>query len=52
MRTEQEIRNRLLELENESLTTGPFKERENIAMKSAKQSLEWVLEYTDNLLTY
>jgi hypothetical protein len=52
MRTEQEIRKRLHDLENETLTSGPFTEFENIARKAAKQALEWVLEETENLLTY
>jgi hypothetical protein len=52
MRPEQEIRKRLSELESEALNNGPFRERENIAMKAAKQALEWVLEDTDKLLTY
>ena len=52
MRTEQEIRKRLNDLENETLTSGPFTEFENIARKAAKQALEWALEETENLLTY
>jgi hypothetical protein len=52
MRTEQEIRKRLRDLENETLNSGPFTERKIIARKAAKQALEWVLEETDSLLTY
>jgi uncharacterized protein YbcI len=52
MRTEQEIRNRLRNLENETLTNGPLKERETIARKATKQALEWVLKETEKLLTY
>jgi hypothetical protein len=52
MRTEQEIRKRLSDLENKPLTNGPFIEFENIARKAAEQALEWVLEETENLLTY
>jgi hypothetical protein len=52
MRTEQEIRKRLRDLENETLTDGPFTEFEIIARKAAKQALEWVLEETESLLTY
>jgi len=52
MRTEQEIRKRLNDLENGTLTVGPFTEFENIARKAAKQALEWVLEETESLLTY
>jgi hypothetical protein len=52
MRTAQEIRKRLNDLENETLTSGPFTEFENIARKAAKQAMEWVLEETDSILTY
>lgn len=52
MKTEQEIRKRLKELENDALNKGPFREYENIAMKATKQALEWVLEDTEKLLTY
>jgi len=52
MRTEQEIRNQLRELENKALNSGPYREQENIAMKAAKQALEWVLKETEKLLTF
>jgi uncharacterized protein YbcI len=52
MRKEQEIRNSLRKLENDALNNGPYREWENIAMKAAKQALEWVLEDTEKLLTY
>lgn len=52
MRTEEDIRKRLAHLQKERLNGGPFSELENIARKAAKQALEWVLEETDNLLTY
>jgi hypothetical protein len=52
MRTEQEIRQSLKELENEMLNGGPFTERKIIARKATKQALEWVLEETKSLLTY
>jgi hypothetical protein len=52
MRTEQEIRQRLTELEKEAINNGPYREWENVAMKAAKQALEWVLEDTEKLLTY
>jgi hypothetical protein len=52
MRTEQEIRKRLRDLDNETQTDGPFTEFKNIARKAAKQALEWVLEETESLLTY
>ena len=52
MRLEEEVRKRLDLLEKESKTERPFTEQKNIARKAAKQALEWVLEETDNLLTY
>lgn len=52
MRKEQVIREKLRQIENEGLNNGPFREWENIAMKAAKQALEWVLEDTEELLTY
>jgi hypothetical protein len=52
MRTEQEIRKHLKELESRALNNGPFREWENIAMKATKQTLEWVVEDTEKLLTY
>ena len=52
MRTEQEIRERLQRLEKERESEGPFTEYENIARKAAQQALKWILEETDNLLTY
>jgi hypothetical protein len=52
IRTEEEIRNRLGHLEKERESGGSFTEQKNIARKAAKQALEWILEETDNLLTY
>jgi hypothetical protein len=52
MRTKQEIRKRLRELENEALNSGPFREWEIIAMRAAKQASEWVLDDTEKLLAY
>jgi len=52
MRTEEEIRKRLEHMKKERETECPFTEKMNIARKAAKQALEWVLEETDNLLTY
>jgi hypothetical protein len=52
MRTDKEIRKRLEHLEEERATEGPFTEQKNIARKAAKQALKWVLEETDDLLTY
>jgi hypothetical protein len=52
VRIEEEIRKRLELMEKERETEGPFTEQQNIARKAAKQALLWVLEETDNLLTY
>ena len=52
MRTEKEIRERLESLKKERSTEGPYMEKDNIAWHATKQSLEWVLEETRNLLTY
>jgi hypothetical protein len=52
MRAEQEIKRRLRELDNKALNKGPFREWENIAIKAAKQALEWVLEDTEKMLTF
>jgi hypothetical protein len=52
MRTEQEIRKHLSDLESKALNNGPFREWENIAMKATKQALEWVVEDAEKLLTY
>lgn len=52
MRTEQEIRKRLRALENETMMSGPFVESKMVARKAAEQALAWVLEETEDLLTY
>jgi len=52
MRTEQEVRRRLRELEDGTLTKGPFTEFEKIARKASKEALEGVLEENNKLLTY
>jgi hypothetical protein len=52
MRTKEEIRKRLENLEKTSATKGPYTEQKSIAKKAAKQALEWVLEETNTLLTY
>jgi hypothetical protein len=51
MRTEKAIRQRLIGLEKEAINNGPYREWENVAIKAAKQALEWVLEDTEKLLT-
>jgi len=52
VKTEEEIRKRLELLDKERETEGPFIEQKNIARKATQQALRWVLEETDNLLTY
>ncbi len=52
MRTEQEIMKSLRGLEKELLNGGPLTERNIIAIKAAKQAIEWALEETEKLLTY
>jgi hypothetical protein len=52
MRTEEDIRKQLAHLEREKKNEGPFTEFENIARSAARQALEWVLEETENVLTY
>jgi len=52
MRTEKEIRERLDKLKKERLTEGPHIEKDDIAWHATKQTLEWVLEETETLLTY
>jgi len=51
MRTEQEVRKHLKNLEDEMLKEGPFTEFETIAKKATKQALAWVLEETDSPTT-
>ncbi len=52
MRTESEIRKRLEKLEKQRLNEGPYSELKSIAWKATKQALEWILEETENPLTY
>jgi hypothetical protein len=40
MRTEEEIRKRLENLEKESVAEGPFTEQKNIGRKATKQALK------------
>ena len=51
MRSEEEFRKRLERLEKEKETEGAFSEQKNIVRRAAKQTLEWVLEETDSVLT-
>ena len=52
MRTEEEIKKALKELEENRKRGSSLTERQNIAWHGAKQALGWVLEQTDTLLTY
>jgi len=52
MRSENEIRKRLKLLKQNKVTGGQYSELKTIAWHATKQALEWVLEETENLLTY
>ena len=52
MRSDDEIRKRLKLLKQNKITRGPYSELKTIAWNATKQALEWVLEETENLLTY
>jgi hypothetical protein len=52
MRSENKIRKQLEKLKNQRLNGGPSSELKSIAWHGAKQALEWVLEETENPLTY
>ncbi len=52
MRSENEIGKRLEKLTKQGLTGGPYSELKTIAWNATKQALEWVLEETENPLTY
>jgi hypothetical protein len=52
MRTEKETREQLEKLKQQTLTGGPYTELKSIALHAAKQALKWVLEESDELLTY
>jgi hypothetical protein len=52
MKEEKEIKKLLKDLEHETRSGGPFTEWQNVARKATKQALEWVLEETENPLTY
>lgn len=52
MRTENETREQLEKLEKQTLTGGPYTELKSIALHATKQALKWVLEESDDLLTY
>jgi len=52
MRSENEIGKRLKLLKQNKVTGGPYSELKTIAWNATKQALEWVLEESDELLTY
>ena len=52
MRSENEIGKRLKILKQNKVTGGPHSELKTIASNATKQALEWVLEESDELLTY
>jgi hypothetical protein len=52
MRSEKEIRKQLELLKENKVTGGPYSELKTIAWNATKQALEWMLEETENLLTY
>ena len=52
MRSENEIRKRLEKLKILRFNGGPYSELKIIAWFGTKQALEWVLEETENLLTF
>ena len=52
MRSEDEIRKRLKLLKQNKVTGGPYSELKDIAWNATKQALEWILEETENLLTF
>lgn len=52
MRTEKETREQLEKLKKQRLNGLPYTELKNIAWHATKQALKWVLEESDELLTY
>jgi hypothetical protein len=52
MRAVPEIRKHLEDLENETLTDGSFTERKSLPEKKRSKLWSWVLEETENQLTY
>ena len=51
MRSGNKIRKRL-KLKQNKVTGGQYSELKTIAWHATKQALEWVLEETENVLTY
>jgi hypothetical protein len=52
MRSENEIGKQLKLLKQNKVTGVPYSELKTIAWNATKQALEWVLEKSDELLTY
>ena len=52
MRSENEIGKQLKLLKQNKVTGGQYSELKTIAWNATKQALEWVLEESDELLTY
>ena len=52
MRSENQIGKQLKLLKKNKITGGPYSELKTIAWNATKQALEWVLEESDELLTY
>jgi len=52
MRSENEIGKRLKLLKQNKVTGEPYSELKTIAWNATKHVLEWVLEESDELLTY
>ena len=52
MMSENDIRKRLKLLKQNKVTGVPYSELKTIAWNATKQALEWVLEESDELLTY
>ena len=52
MRSEHEIKKQLDMLKQNMLSGLPYCELKSIALHGTKQALEWVLEESENLLTY
>jgi hypothetical protein len=52
LRSESEIVKQLELLKENKLTGAPYSELKTVAWNATKQALEWVLEESDELLTY
>jgi len=52
VRSENDIRKILEKLTRQGLAGGPYTELKTIALNATKQAIKWVLEETENPLTY